>query len=76
VLARATAFAAAEPAVDIDLDARLGEREEVRAHADRPLPAEERLGEVMDSALEIGERDAFVDDEALDLVEHGRVRGV
>src|SRR5665647_3358281 len=37
VLARAAALAAAEPAAHVHLDARLGEREEVRAHTDGAL---------------------------------------
>src|SRR5665647_549429 len=76
VLAGAAALAAAELAAHVDLDARLGEREEVRAHTDGALAAEELLREVVHGTLEIGERDALVDDEALDLVEHRRVRGV
>jgi len=76
VLARAAALAAAELAAHVDLDARLREREEVRPHADVPVAAEERPGEVRDGALEVGQRDALVHHEALDLVEHRRVRRV
>ena len=76
VLARAAALAAAELAVDVDLDAGLGEREEVRPDADAAVRPEELAREVSQGALEVGQRDALVDDQALDLVEHGRVRGV
>ena len=38
--------------------------------------AEERLGERLDRAGQIGEGDAAVDDQALDLVEHRHVGGV
>src|SRR5665648_536940 len=68
VLAGAAALAAAELAAHVDLDARLGEREEVRAHTDGAVAAEELLREMVHGTLEIGERDALVDDEALDLV--------
>ena len=76
VLAGAAALAAAQLAAHVDLDARLGEREEVRPHADGAVGAEELAREVVHRALEVGQRDALVDDEALDLVEHRRVRGV
>ena len=39
-------------------------------------PPKNSSREVVHGALEVGERDALVDDEALDLVEHRRVRGV
>ena len=58
------------------LDARLGEREEVRAQADLAVVAEDRARERQQRALEVGERDVLVDREALDLVELRRVRGV
>ena len=61
---------------DVDLDARLGEREEVRAQAHLALVAEDRPGEREQRALEVGERDVLVDREALDLVELRRVRRV
>src|SRR5215210_6197966 len=51
---------------DVDLDARLGEREEVRAQADVAALAEDRVGEAEQRALEVGERDVRVDREALD----------
>ncbi len=41
-----------------------------------PRLAEERLQEVVERALEVAERDALVDGEALDLVERRRVRRV
>ena len=60
----------------VALDARLGEREEVRAQAHVAVVAEDRAGERQQRALEVGERDVLVDREALDLVELRRVRGV
>src|SRR5215211_2983245 len=74
--ARAVAHEAAAVAVeagDVDLDARLGEREEVRAQADVAARAEDRVREAQQRALEVGERDVLVDGEALYLVE---LRGV
>ena len=68
--------AVAVEARDVDLDARLGEREEVRAQPDLALGAEDRARERQQRALEVGERDALVDREPLDLVELRRVRGV
>src|SRR3954454_9608570 len=70
------ALAVAVEAGHVDLDARLGEREEVRAQADVAAVAENRVGEAEQRALEIGERDVLVDGEALDLVELRRVRRV
>src|SRR3954454_2140401 len=61
---------------DVDLDARLRERKEVRAQAHVPTFAEDRVGEAQQRALEVGERDVLVDREALDLVELRRVRRV
>ena len=40
------------------------------------LGAEDRPGELVERAREVGERDVLADREALDLVEHRRVRGV
>ncbi len=60
----------------VDLDARLGEGEEVRAQTHVALVAEDRARELQQRALEVGERDVLVDGETLDLVELGRVRGV
>jgi hypothetical protein len=77
--ARAVAHEARAVAVeagDVDLDARLGEREEVRAQADLAALAEDRVGEAEQRALEVGERDVRVDGEALDLVELRGVRRV
>src|ERR671928_818836 len=79
VAARAVGQVAAPRAVrarDVDLDARLGEREEVRAQADVPVVAEDRPGEAQQRALEVGERDVLVDGQALHLVELRRVGGV
>src|SRR5262245_31960836 len=61
---------------DVELGRRLGEREVRRAQPRRERAAEEGLRELVDRAGEVGERDAAVDDEALDLVEHREVGGV
>ena len=61
---------------DVDLGARLSEREEVRAHPDLALVAEDRAREGEQRALEIGERDVVVDGETFELVELGGVGGV
>ena len=68
--------AGAVEAGDVDLDARLGEREEVRPQADLALVAEDRARERQQRPLEVGQRDVVVDREPLDLVELRRVRGV
>ena len=68
--------AAAQEARDVELDARLGEREVVRAQADLAVGPEERAREVLERALEVRQREAAVDREALDLLEHRRVRRV
>ena len=70
------ALAAADEAAQVDLGAGLGEREVRRPEAGVHALAEHRRGEVVEGALEVGHRDALVDDEALDLVEHRAVRGV
>ena len=56
---------------DVDLDARLGEGEEVRAQAHLALGAEDRPREREQRALQVGERDVLVHRQALDLVELG-----
>ena len=65
----------AAAALDVDLERRLGEREERRpeAHVD-VVDLEEGLAELLQDPLEVAEMRAFVDDKALDLVEHRRVR--
>src|SRR3954462_13276865 len=78
-LAQRAARAVAQEAVvavearDVALDARLGEREEVRAQAHAPLLTEDRARERQQRALEVAERDVLVDGQALDLLE---LRGV
>ena len=66
----------ADEAGDVDLDARLGEGEEVGAERTSRSGAEDRAREREQRALEVSERDALVDGEALDLVELRRVRRV
>ncbi len=70
------AIAVAEKAGDVGLDRGLREREVVRAEAHLPLLAEERAHEVEQRPLQVGERDAAVDGEPLDLMEDRDVRRV
>src|SRR6185295_8055900 len=67
---------AADDAADVDLGARLGEREEARPEPHPDVVAEEALREELEHALPVAERDVAIDEEALDLVEHRRVRDV
>ena len=76
VPADGAARAVADVARDERLDRRLREREVVRDELAPPLLAEQRLQQVVERALEVAERDALVDGEALDLVERRRVRRV
>ena len=66
----------AEVARDERLDRRLGEREVIRDEAGLPALAEERLQQIVERSLQVSERDAFVDGEALDLVEGRRMRRI
>ena len=75
-LAGGAALAAALVALHVHLAARLGEREVVRAEAGDGVFAVELAHERVERALQIRHRDALVDDHALDLVEHGRMRSV
>lgn len=62
---------------DIDFGRRLGEGEIAGAQAQHDVVAlEERLEEGLQRPLEVAERDALVDHQAFDLVEHRRVRGI
>src|SRR5204862_7242181 len=61
---------------DIDLDARLGEREEVGSQADLALLAEDRAGERQQGPLEVRQGHVDVDGAPLELVELRGVRGV
>src|SRR6185369_11406435 len=65
------------PALDVDLERGLGERKERRPepHVD-VVDLEECLAELVQDPLEMAEMRTLVDDEALDLVELRRVRGV
>ena len=76
VLAHRAALAVAEEAGDVELDRRLGEREEARAHAHLALRPEQLAEELQHRAAQVGERDPAVDGEALDLLERRRVRRV
>src|SRR5260370_26167409 len=78
VLALAEAdFAVVAPALDIDLQRRLGEGKERRpeSHVD-VIDLEERLAEFVQDPFEVAEMRTLVDDETLDLVKLRRVRGV
>src|SRR5205807_468098 len=70
---RPAAPAAADEARHLDLRARLDERKERRREADLALRAEQLPVERLERPFEVGERDALVDREPLDLVEHGHV---
>src|SRR6202000_3568882 len=72
-----TDLALVAAALDVDLERRLGEREERRpeAHFD-VIDLEERLAELMQDPFEVAEMRALVDDEALDLMELRRMRRV
>ena len=61
---------------EVELGARLGEREEARAQAHLRLVAEDRLHEVVEGALEVRHGEALVDGHALELHEDRQVRGV
>src|SRR5262249_18943855 len=62
------------PALDVDFQRRLGEREERRAEAHLHLvDLEERLAELLEDPLEVAEMRLLVDHQTFDLVEHGRV---
>ena len=62
--------------LDVELGRRLGEREVRRPQARRVARPEVGLGEGLDGAGQVGEGDAPVDDQPLDLVEDRHVGGV
>src|SRR5580692_4638849 len=72
----ACAAAAAEDAGDVELDARLGEREIAGAEAGFYPVAEELFYEILDGAGEVAEGDVGIDRQAFDLMENEGVRGV
>src|SRR5438034_6220100 len=60
------------PALDVDLERGLGEREERRAEAHLDLiDLEERLAEFLQDPFQVAEVRALIDDQPFDLVEHG-----
>ena len=71
-LARAVAL----EALHVDFAAWLREREMMRAEAHDGVLAVQALDERLQRALQVAHRDALVDDEALNLMEHRGVRGV
>ena len=73
MLAERAAFSAALEAADIDLNARLREREIARAETCLYVAAEDRLYKLVEHTLKVAERDLLIDNKAFHLVEH---RGV
>src|SRR5262249_19625351 len=67
---------AADDARDVDLRARLGEREEARAKSKPAVRPEDPAQQRAEHVLQVAERDAAVDHEAFDLMEIRRVRDV
>src|SRR5947209_1553642 len=70
------ARAMTEDACDFELGRRLGEREVRRPQPRVRSGAEVGGGERLDGARKVSERDALVDDQALDLVEDRQVAGI
>src|SRR6266545_517383 len=68
-LAGRAADAAADKASDVERDRRLGERVVARPEAGPLAGPEHGLGELVEEALEIAQRRALVDHQALDLEE-------
>src|SRR5256714_9115490 len=78
VLAFAEAnLALVSPALDVDLERGLGEREERRpkTHVD-VVDLEERLAELVENPFEVAEMRGLVDDQTLDLMKLRGVGGV
>ena len=75
-LAGGAARAAALVALDVHLAAGLGEGEVVGAEAGDGAGTVELADDGVEGALQVRHGDALVDDQALDLVEHGGVGGV
>src|ERR1041385_6024253 len=80
--ARAAAFAfeyagsVAFETREIELSRRLGEREVARAKTGYGFLTEQAFQPLGDCAFQVSHRDAFVDAEAFELMEHRRVRHV
>ncbi len=70
------AVAAQRGGLDVDLEARLGEREKMRAETNLRGIAQKLAEEKFNRALEVGERDPFIDVKAFHLRELRQVRGV
>ena len=66
---RAT-FAGTEHASNVNLDARLGEREVAFAKTHRVSLTVKLIGEIRNHALEVAEGDIFTHSQTLNLVEH------
>ena len=73
LLAHAAAVAGTHHALDVDFGGRFGEGEERWAETHRQFFLEEYAQEFFDGALEVGEVDIAIDQQAFDLVEHRRV---
>ena len=76
VFTGATAHAGADGAVHIHLSTGLREREVASTEAHLPSLAEKCAGKSLQAAFEIAHCTILVDQQSLDLVEHGLVRGI
>src|SRR5690606_34971075 len=76
LLAHTATLAAAHHALHVDFGGRLGEGEERGAETHTQRLLEEHPQEFLDGALEIGEVDVLVNQQAFDLVEHRRVSDI
>src|SRR5258708_20723687 len=61
-------FAIAERAIDIDLSARLGEREVATAETHAPSLSEHFTGETLETTLQASHRAFFIDEQTFNLV--------
>src|SRR5579872_3706872 len=73
ILAGATALPVTDGAIDVHLSTWLGEREVAPTEAHLPPFAEQFASNPFQASLEISHGTILVDQEALDLVEHGLV---
>ena len=76
LLAHAAALAGTHHALHVDFGRRLGEGEERRTETHAQRFFEEHPEEFLDGALEVGEADVLVDQQAFDLMEHRRVSDI
>src|SRR5690348_242432 len=76
VPAALAAHPAADAARDVELEARLGEREVARPHTYLAVAAIQRLDHVEQRAFQVADREAFVDRKSLDLAEVRKTSGL